>query len=138
MGSLLYEKRSYQIIGVCMEVHKNLGNGFLESVYEEVLEKEFTNHKIPFEKQKKLELFYKDAKLKKYFIADFICFDKILIEIKAVTFPHESSNQQVINYLKATDYKLGLLINFGGPSLQWKRFINNPCNPINPCNLFYE
>ena len=125
MGSLLYEKRSYQIIGVCMEVHKNLGNGFLESVYQEVLENEFNKHNIPFQKQKKLELFYKDAKLKKYFIADFICFDKILVEIKAATFLHESSKQQVINYLKATDYKLGLLINFGGSSLQWKRFINS-------------
>ena len=125
MESLLYEKQSYEIIGVCMEVHKNLGNGFLESVYEEVLENEFTNHKIPFEKQKKLELFYKDAKLKKYFIADFICYDKILVEIKATSFLHESFKQQVINYLKATDYKLGLLINFGGSSLQWKRFINS-------------
>ena len=125
MESLLYEKRSYQIIGVSMEVHKNLGNGFLESVYQEVLENEFNKHKIPFERQRKLELFYKDAKLKKYFIADFICYDKILVEIKAATFLHESSKQQVINYLKATDYKLGLLINFGGSSLQWKRFINS-------------
>ena len=132
MESLLYEKRSYQIIGVCMEVHKNLGNGFLESVYQEVLENELNKHNIPFQKQKKLELFYKDAKLKKYFIADFICYDKILVEIKATSFLHESFKQQVINYLKATDYKLGLLINFGGSSLQWKRFINNPCNPINP------
>ncbi len=125
MESLLYEKRSYQIIGVCMEVHKNLGNGFLESVYQEVIENEFSNRKIPFEKQKKLELFYKDAKLKKYFIDDFICYDKILVEIKATNDLHESFKQQVINYLKATDYKLGLLINFGGSSLQWKRFINS-------------
>ena len=108
-----------------MEVHKNLGNGFLESVYQEVLENEFNKHNIPFQKQKKLELFYKDAKLKKYFIADFICYDKILVEIKATNILHQSFKQQVINYLKATDYKLGLLINFGGSSLQWKRFINS-------------
>ena len=125
MESLLYEEKSYQIIGICMEVHKNLGNGFLESVYQEVLENEFNNHKIPFQRQRKLELFYKDAKLKKYFIADFICYDKILVEIKATSFLHESFKRQVINYLKATDYKLGLLINFGGSSLQWKRFINS-------------
>jgi GxxExxY protein len=125
MESLLYEEKSYLIIGICMEVHKKLGNGFLESVYQEVLENEFNNRKIPFERQRKLELFYKGTKLKKYFMADFICFDKILVEIKAAAFLHESSKQQVINYLKATDYKLGLLINFGGSSLQWKRFINS-------------
>jgi len=124
MEQLLYEDLSYKIIGACIEVHKKLGRGFLESVYQEVLENEFNICHIPFERQKKLKLSYKDIKLKKYFVADFICFDKIIVEIKAHQILYDSSQYQVINYLKATNYKLGLLINFGEVSLQWKRFIN--------------
>jgi len=80
--------------------------------------------KVIFESKKKLQVYYKDAPLKKYFIADFICFDKIVIEIKAVSFLHKDTEAQTINYLKSTNYQLGLLINFGQSSLTWKRFIN--------------
>lgn len=109
-----------------MEVHKKLGTGFLESVYQEVLQKEFVKKDIPFEQQKKLQLYYDQVPLKKYFIADFVCFDKIIIEIKSVSFMNDKAKQQVINYLKATNFKLGLLINFGESSLKWKRVINTP------------
>lgn len=126
MSELLFEEESYKIIGICMEVHKKLGTGFLESVYQEVLQKEFVKKDIPFEQQKKLQLYYDQVPLKKYFIADFVCFDKIIIEIKSVSFMNDKAKQQVINYLKATNFKLGLLINFGESSLKWKRVINTP------------
>ena len=107
-----------------MKVHKNLGSGFLESVYQEVLSKEFTKEEIPFEEQKKLNLYYEGEKLNKYFKADFLCYDKIILELKSVAFLSKTSESQVINYLKATDKEVGLLINFGEKSLKWKRFIN--------------
>ena len=83
MNKLLFEEETYKIIGACMLVHKNLGVGFLESVYHEALEKEFETQKVNFESKRKLEVFYNGIPLKKYFIADFICFDKIVIEIKS-------------------------------------------------------
>ena len=109
-----------------MTIHKNLGNGFLESVYQEVLAKEFAKEEIPFEEQKKLNLFYEGEKLEKYFKADFLCYDKIIVEIKSVSFLNKNLESQVINYLKATNKEIGLLINFGEKSLKWKRFINTP------------
>jgi GxxExxY protein len=123
MGKLLFEENTYKIIGACMSVHKGLGAGFLESVYHEALEKEFKNQKVNFESKKKLQVYY-NAPLQKYFIADFICFDNIVVEIKAASFLHKDTEAQTINYLKSTNYPLGLLINFGQSSLTWKRFIN--------------
>ena len=125
MGKLLFEEETFKIIGACMKVHKNLGSGFLESVYQEVLAKEFTKEEIPFEEQKKLNLFYEGEKLNKYFKADFLCYDKIIVELKSVSFLNKSLEGQVINYLKATNKEVGLLINFGEKSLKWKRFINS-------------
>jgi len=109
-----------------MLVHKNLGAGFLESVYHEALEKEFESQKVNFDSRKKLQVYYNDVPLKKYFIADFICFDKIVIEIKAASFLHKDTEAQTINYLKSTNYPVGLLINFGTPSLTYKRILNTP------------
>ena len=126
MAPLLFEEETYKIIGACMTIHKNLGNGFLESVYQEVLAKEFAKEEIPFEEQKKLNLFYEGEKLEKYFKADFLCYDKIIVEIKSVSFLNKNLESQVINYLKATNKEIGLLINFGEKSLKWKRFINTP------------
>ncbi|AVR45268.1 GxxExxY protein [Christiangramia fulva] len=125
MSNLLYEQETYKIIGACMKVHKNLGSGFLESVYQEVLEKEFTKEEIPFQKEIKLNLFYEGEKLDKYFKADFLCYDKIIVELKSVAFLSKNLESQVINYLKATNKEVGLLINFGEKSLKWKRFINS-------------
>ncbi len=124
MSKLLFEEETYKIIGACTLVHKNLGAGFLESVYHEALEKEFEIQKVNFESKRKLQVFYNEVPLKKYFIADFICFDEIVVEIKAASFLHKGTEAQTINYLKSTNYPVGLLINFGQSSLTWKRFIN--------------
>lgn len=124
MGKLIYEQETFNIIGVAMTVHRNLGSGFLESVYQEALELEFAKQKIPFETKKKLTVYYQGEPLKKYFIADFICYKNIILEIKATSFLHNSNEAQTINYLKSINAPLGLLINFGQASLIWKRFVN--------------
>ncbi|WP_034919531.1 GxxExxY protein [Gillisia sp. CAL575] len=124
MSKLLFEEETYKVIGACMTVHKNLGSGFLESVYEEALRRELKKEEIPFETQKKLKVFYDGSELSKYFIADFVCYEKIILEIKSVSFLNKNLESQVINYLKATNKEVGLLINFGEKSLKWKRFVN--------------
>lgn len=107
-----------------MEVHRNLGSGFLESVYQEVLCREFVEEEIPFEDQKLLPIYYKGQKLDKYYRADFLCFNRVILEIKTAAFINKSMESQVINYLKATRKQVGLLVNFGEKSLTWKRLIN--------------
>jgi len=126
MGTLLFEEETYKVIGACMTVHREMGSGFLESVYQEALENELEEQGISFERQKKIAIYYKGKTLKKYFMADFVCFDSIIVELKSTAFMHQTGESQLINYLKATNYKIGLLINFGESSLQWKRFINTP------------
>lgn len=108
-----------------MAVHKNLGSGFLESVYEEALEKEFIKRNIPYIRQKKIHVYYEDEPLNKYFKVDFLCFNDIILEIKAAQFLHSDTKKQTINYIHATNKPVGLLINFGESSLNWKRFINS-------------
>ena len=124
MRKLLFEGETYRIIGACMKVHQALGSGFLESVYQEALEKEFAKDSIENIRHKKLNINYNGVKLKKYFITDFVCYGKIIIELKASSFIHKDSEAQLLNYLKATNYEVGLLINFGQRSLIWKRLIN--------------
>ncbi|WP_321317250.1 GxxExxY protein [Labilibaculum sp.] len=124
MSNLLHEEKTYSIIGVCMAVHRSLGSGFLESVYSEVLTKEFEKRNIPFEREKKLELYYDGEKLNKYFKADFVCYNSIIVEIKSKIRIIKVDEQQIINYLKATNCEVGLLVNFGESSLKYKRFIN--------------
>ena len=119
-----YEDITRRVIAAAMKVHSTLGNGFLEAVYCEVLEKEFIKNNIPYQREVKLDLFFNGEKLDKKYKADFICFDNIILEIKAVSFIHENFTKQILNYLKATDKKLGLLINFGEKSLKYKRIIN--------------
>jgi len=126
MSKLLYEEETYKIIGACMKVHKVLGAGFLESVYQEALEKEFTKLDIPFIRHQKLNIIFDGQKLKKYFVADFVCYEKIIVELKATTFLRQDDEKQLLNYLKATSFEIGLLINFGQSSLTWKRLINTP------------
>lgn len=130
-NKLLYEEETFKIIGACMKVHRSLGSGFLESVYQEALEKEFRSQKIDIQRQVKLKLMYDGQPMKKYFVADFLCYDKVLLEIKAASFLVKDVEAQVINYLKSTELPVGLLINFGQKSLVWKRFVNTP-NPRNP------
>lgn len=129
MAELVYSEESYAIIGACMRVHQGLGDGFLEAVYQEALTKEFHNSDIPFESQKKLSLYYNDEKLNKYYKADFLCFDKVVLEIKAVDYMNNNMRNQLLNYLKATKMKLGLLINFGKRSLEYKRILNPNVSP---------
>jgi len=124
MAEILYKNESYKIIGACIEVHKKLGSGFLESVYAEALELEFKKADIAFEREKKLPVYYDNQPLKKYFKADFVCFNSIIIEMKATNFLIEADLRQTINNVKATHFKLGLLINFGTPSLSYKRIVN--------------
>ena len=107
----------YKIIGCSMEVHKTLGNGFLEAVYQEALALEFTEQKVPFHKEKEIEILYKDRILNKKYNADFLCFDQIIVELKAISELTENNYKQLFNYLKATGLKLGLIINFGSESL---------------------
>lgn len=126
IDKIVYKEESFKIIGACMKVHRSLGVGFLEAVYEEALEKEFQIQNIPFKKQVKLELFYENQKLKKQYRADFVCYDTIILEIKAVAQIPIAFNAQLKNYLKCTKMELGMLINFGTPSLTYKRILNSP------------
>ena len=124
MTDIVFKDESFSIIGACMRVHSELGSGFLEAVYQEVLEKEFEKNKIPFRRQVKLNLTYQGEKLKKYYIADFVCYNSIIVEIKSASFLHDKMIKQTKNYLKATNMRLGLLVNFGDKSLVYKRILN--------------
>jgi len=120
---LLYKEEVYRIIGASMEVHRELGPGFLEAVYQEALEIEFQQRSISYEREKPLNIYYKGIKLNKTYSADFLCFNNVIVELKALsqlTGDHES---QLINYLKATKLRVGVLINFGAESLEHKRMI---------------
>jgi len=107
-----------------MEVHTELGSGFLEAVYHEALEIEFIKRGIPYTKEAELLIYYKEIPLEKKYSADFTCYDKIIVEIKALSELNTIHESQVLNYLKATDFKLGLLINFGETSLKYKRLVH--------------
>ena len=117
------DKRTYAIIGAAIEVHKELGCGFLEAVYQEALEREFRMQKIPFKSQPVVKIFYKGKSLAKTYQPDFLCFDEVIIEIKALGALSGTEEAQLINYLKAADLSVGLLINFGARSLEYKRLI---------------
>ena len=124
MAELLFKDESYKIIGSCFTVHRKLGAGFLESVYQEALEKQFIIDSVPYVREKKLRIQFDDILLDKYFKADFVCYDEIIVELKATPFIYKKDEDQLLNYLKATNKKLGLLVTFGSKSLTYKRFIN--------------
>jgi GxxExxY protein len=124
MAEILFKEESYAIVGACIKVHTELGAGFLEAVYQEALEKEFAKRNIPFQRQPKLSLFFDGEKLKKFYIADFLCYNSIVLEIKAIPALNDSNVRQLQNSLKASKQKLGILINFGSQSLVYKRVIN--------------
>ena len=123
-STIIYKEESYQIIGAAMEVHRILGPGFAEAVYKEALAIEFELRSIPFEREKQLKISYKDRILKKNFQSDFVCYGKIVVEAKALSQLISDHEAQVLNYLKATNFRLGLLINFGEKSLVYKRLAN--------------
>jgi GxxExxY protein len=120
---LIYRDECYQIVGCCMEVHKRLGCGFKEAVYQEALEMEFVDNTLNFEREKRLKIQYKGIFLKKVYTPDFVCFGKIVLELKAASELTDIHQAQLFNYLKASHLRLGLLVNFGETSLQFKRFI---------------
>jgi GxxExxY protein len=121
---LILKDEVFRIIGAAIEVHKELGSGFLEAVYQEALEIEFCERCIPFKSQSLLKIVYKQKQLEKLYVADFVCFDSIIVEIKALSSLTGNDEAQVINYLKASGYKVGLLINFGSVGkLEWKKIV---------------
>jgi GxxExxY protein len=123
MAELIYKDEVYKIVGAAMEVHSILGPGFLEAVYQETLAIELGIKEIPFIEQPQLHLDFKGHTLKSKYIPDYLCYDKIIVEIKAITKCGPNEEAQIINSLKAAKKKVGLLINFGEPSLYWKRYI---------------
>lgn len=124
MSDILYKEESYAIVGAAMQVHSTLGCGFVEKVYQEALEIEFTKRGIPFEREKRLLIEYKGQILKSDFYVDFLCFDKIVVELKAVIEVANEHKSQVINYLKAGHFKLGYLLNFGQQNLYYERLFH--------------
>jgi len=123
MNELYLKEESYKIIGICMEVHKILGKGHSEKVYGDALEYEFQKNKIPYSRELKYNIAYKDIILSSYYFADFVIFDQIILEIKAIMTLSSSEIKQTLNYLAASKNKLGLLVNFGEDSLKYKRII---------------
>ena len=122
MSTLLYQDLTFSIIGAAMEVHRILGPGFLEPVYQKALERELSLLKIPFQPQAKLEVSYKSEVVGEY-RADFLVDEKVIIEIKSTSKLSGIDEAQLINYLKSTGLRVGLLLNFGAPSLEHKRRI---------------
>ena len=122
--AILYKDESYRIMGACFEVYNEKGSGFVEPVYQECLEIELGLQGTPSQPQQQLELRYKGRLLKQKYIPDFLCYDKIVLEIKAVSALTDEHRAQVHNYLKATGYRLGLLVNFGHyPKLEYERIV---------------
>jgi GxxExxY protein len=123
MEEFYLKEETYEIIGLCMEVHKILGKGFNEIIYKEALQYEFTKKKIPFEREKEYNIEYKDIILSKRYFADFVVFDEIILEIKAISQLTSSDTGQTLNYLACSKNKIGLVINFGDDSLKYRRVI---------------
>ena len=119
------DPETYAIIGAAMAVHAELGHGFLEPVYQEALEQEFIARRIPYSREHNLPIFYRGKQLNTVYRADFLCYGKIIIELKALQRLSGVEESQVLNYLKAARLNKALLINFGPPRLEYNRFINN-------------
>jgi len=124
LSKLIYPEESFVIIGACFNVYKSMGSGFLEAVYHECLAIEFKHQQIPFISQSEMVLKYRDQNLKKKFKPDFICYEKIIVELKAVSHLVDEHRAKILNYLNATKLQLGILVNFGHyPKLQYERYI---------------
>lgn len=119
------DAETYAIIGAAMTVHQELGSGFLEAVYQEAMERELQIQAVPYEREVELPVFYRGARLKTWYKADFVCFNAIIVELKALQQLSGTEEAQVINYMKASDKNRALLINFGAKQLQYKRLVYN-------------
>jgi GxxExxY protein len=119
------DKETYAIIGAAMTVHRELGCGFLEAVYQDALEKEFQHLSIPYRREVKLPVYYRGEQLNSYYQADFVCFDSVIVELKALQRLSGTEDAQVINYLKASNLRRALLLKFGKKSLKHKRLVFN-------------
>lgn len=117
------DPRTYAIIGAAMEVHRQLGCGFLEPIYQEAFALELMTRKIPFTQERKFKISYKEKILRKYYRPDFICFDSVIVELKALRQLSHLEEAPLINYLRMTGFHTGLLLNFGGRSLEQRRFV---------------
>ena len=123
MGELIYKDEAFKIIGCCMEVHRELGKGHDEVIYKDALEIEFQRQGIPFKREQEYKLTYKGVVLPHKYFADFVVLDKIILEAKAIECLTDSHIKQTLNYLAASKLKLGLLVNFGENSLNYKRVV---------------
>ena len=123
MDEFYLKDETYKIIGLCMEVHKILGKGHSENIYGDALEYEFKLNNIPYVRERKYNIEYKDIVLTRYYFSDFTVFDEIILELKAIQQLTNSEIKQTLNYLAASKNKIGLLINFGEDSLKYKRII---------------
>ena len=123
MAELLYREETHRLIGFCMEIHRELGKGHDEVIYKDALVVELSRADVPFARENKYEVNYKGVILQHFYRADFVVWNKILFEAKAVEQLTDAHVKQVLNYLAAAKLRLGLLVNFGGDSLEWKRVV---------------
>src|ERR1017187_5413271 len=129
MSELLYKDEVFKLVGLCMEIHRELGKGHDEVIYKDALVVELQRGQVPFGRELKYEVTYKSVVLPHHYYADFVVWDKILFEGKAVEKLTEAHVKQVLNYLAASKLELGLLVNFGGDSLEWKRVVLSKPKP---------
>jgi len=123
-SDIIYKDESYRIVGACFEVYNDKGCGFLEPVYQECMEIELAHQRIPFVAQAQLKLTYRGQELKQRYVPDLVCYDKIIVELKAVSKLCDEHRAQVLNYLNATGFRLGLLVDLGHhPKLEWERIV---------------
>jgi GxxExxY protein len=120
---LIYKAEAYRLVGICMNVHRALGHGFLEIVYKDALEWELTQLNISYERERQFQVCYTDTILRHSYYADFVIYGKIILEIKAASGIADEHVKQVLNYLAVSKCRLGLIVNFGVDSLQWKRVV---------------
>lgn len=135
MAELIHKEEAYAIVGACFEVYKDKGCGFVEPVYQECVAIEFEHRGIPFVAESQLDLFYRERKLTHYYRPDFVCFGKIIVEVKAVSKLIAEHRAQTMNYLKGTGYDLGLLVNFGHfPGIEHERIASTTSRRLQSAN----